>query len=164
MLDSDLAEFYGVRTDRLTQAIGRNQDRFPDDFCFRLTREEFAGLTPQNAGSNTGRGGRRHLPLVFTEQGALAVSAVLRGERATAVSIAVARAFVAMRQMLEDMQALVDRLDAMETENDELRREVEELKALTTEHQADIDAMIDSHAQLSEIVGEFERTDPDGAG
>ena len=77
VLDSDLAEFYGVRTDRLTQAVKRNEDRFPGDFCFRLTPEEFSGLTPQNAGSNAGRGGRRHIPLVFTEQGALAVSGVL---------------------------------------------------------------------------------------
>jgi len=103
VLDSDLAEFYGVRTDRLTQAVRRNEERFPDDFCFRLTREEFSNLTPQNAGSSSGYGGRRHLPLVFTEQGALAVSAVLRSERAAEVSVAVARAFVAMRGQLAEL-------------------------------------------------------------
>ncbi len=105
VLDSDLAEFYGVRTDRLTQAVKRNEDRFPGDFCFRLTPEEFSGLTPQNAGSNAGRGGRRHIPLVFTEQGALAASGVLKSERAAEVSVAVARAFVAMRDQLTELES-----------------------------------------------------------
>jgi len=103
VLDSDLAEFYGVRTDRLTQAVKRNDDRFPDDFCFRLTPQEFSNLTPQNAGSSSTHGGRRHPPLVFTEQGALGVSAVLRSERAAEVSVAVARAFIAMRDQLVEL-------------------------------------------------------------
>jgi hypothetical protein len=159
VLDSDLAEFYGVKTERLTQQVRRNLDRFPEDFAFELNADEYAALTLQNASSNIGRGGRRYMPLVFTEQGALAVSGVLRSERAAEVSVAVSRAFVAMRRQLEDAQALVDRLDAVETENEELRREVEELKALTADHQADIDAMIDSHVQLSEVLEGFKSED-----
>jgi hypothetical protein len=103
VLDSDLAEFYGVKTERLLQQVRRNQGRFPEDFCFRLTRDEFADLTLQNASSSSEHGGRRHLPIVFTEQGALAVAAVLRSERAAEVSVAVARAFVAMRDQLAEL-------------------------------------------------------------
>ena len=68
MLDSELAKLYGVPTRRLNEQVKRNQDRFPGDFSFRLTAQEFAALMSQNATSNVGRGGRRKLPLVFTEQ------------------------------------------------------------------------------------------------
>ncbi len=105
VLGSDLAEFYGVRTDQITQAVRRNEDRFPDDFCFRLTPEEFSNLTTQNALSSSRHGGRRYPPLAFTEQGALAASAVLRSERAAEVSVAVARAFVAMRDQLAELES-----------------------------------------------------------
>ena len=158
VLDSDLAEFYGVRTYDVTRAVARNGERFPDDFAFRLTAAEWASLMPQNGASNA-RGGRRTPPVVFAEQGALALSGVLKSERAAEVSVAVARAFVTMRRQLEDAQVLIDRLVAVENENGELRREVEELKALTSEHQASIDTMIDSHVQLSEILQDFERKD-----
>lgn len=69
MLDEDLASLYGVETKRLIEQVKRNIDRFPDDFMFQLTTEEIAALRSQNATSNTGRGGRRHAPYVFTEQG-----------------------------------------------------------------------------------------------
>jgi hypothetical protein len=105
VLDSDLAEFYGVKTERLLQQVRRNQDRFPEDFCFQLTGDESADLTLQNAGSSSGHGGRRYLPLVFTEQGALAASAVLRSERSAEVSVAVTRAFVAMRDQLAELRS-----------------------------------------------------------
>jgi hypothetical protein len=103
VLDSDLAEFYGVRTYDVTRAVERNPRRFPSDFAFRLTTKEWASLKPQNGASKPGRGGRRKLPLVFTEQGALAISGVLKSERADEVSVAVARAFVAMRDQLAEL-------------------------------------------------------------
>jgi hypothetical protein len=105
VLDSDLADFYGVETRRLVEQVGRNPDRFPEDFAFRLTRSEFDDLISQNATSRSGHGGRRKLPLVFTEQGALAVSGVLRSEHAAEVSVAVARAFVAMRDQLAELSS-----------------------------------------------------------
>lgn len=102
VLDSDLAEFYGVRTGYVTAAVARNPERFPEDFAFRLTAEESVDLKTKNSSSS--HGGRRNLPLVFTEQGALAVSGVLKSERAAEVSVAVARAFVAMRDQLAELQ------------------------------------------------------------
>lgn len=111
MLDSDLAEFYGVQTERVAEQVKRNSDRFPEDFVFRLTDGEFANLNPQNAGSSWG--GRRKLPLAFTEAGAFALSAVLKTPRAAQVSVLVFRAFAAMRS---------DAGDATRVENALLRR------------------------------------------
>lgn len=106
VLDSDLAEFYGVRTYDVTRAVlERNPERFPSDFVFRLTAKEWAALKPQNGASKRSRGGRQTVPLAFTEQGALALSAVLKGERAAEVSVAVARAFVAMRDQLAQLRS-----------------------------------------------------------
>lgn len=82
MLDSDLAELYGVPTSALNQQVKRNADRFPDDFAFQLTQEEFEALISQIVTSNGGRGGRRKLPLVFTEQGVAMLSSVLHSKRA----------------------------------------------------------------------------------
>ena len=89
MVDSHLAELYGETTARLNQQVGRNFDRFPQDFAFQLTREEFDALMLQFATSKAGRGGRRKLPWVFTEHGILMLSSVLRSERAVQVNIAI---------------------------------------------------------------------------
>lgn len=99
VLDSDLAEFYGVETYAVTRAVERNQARFPEDFVFRLTDEEVANLNHHFGGSSRW-GGRRNNPRVFTEQGALSLAGVLKSNRADEVSVAVARAFVAMRDQL----------------------------------------------------------------
>ncbi|HMQ03622.1 MAG TPA: ORF6N domain-containing protein [Pyrinomonadaceae bacterium] len=90
MLDSELAAMYGVTTKRLNEQVKRNFDRFPDDFCFQLTEEEYVALRSQNATSKLGRGGRRHMPYVFTEQGVAMLSSVLNSERAVQVNIAIA--------------------------------------------------------------------------
>jgi ORF6N domain-containing protein len=82
ILDADLARIYGVVTSRLNEQIKRNQDRFPDDFAFRLTTDEFDRLISQSATSKLGRGGRRKLPLVFTEHGAIMAANVLNSDRA----------------------------------------------------------------------------------
>ena len=101
MIDFDLAELYGVPTKRLNERISRNKKRFPEDFMFRLTKEETESLRSQFATSNRGRGGRRYLPYAFTEQGVAMLSTVLNSEQAIAVNITIMRAFVKLRQMLD---------------------------------------------------------------
>ena len=100
MLDSDLAELYGTETKVLKQAVKRNRNRFPDDFIFELTQEEFESLRSQIVTSNKGRGGARYLPLAFTEQGVSMLSGVLNSETAVRVHIQIIRVFAKMRQLL----------------------------------------------------------------
>ena len=106
MVDEDLAELYGVPTKRLNQQVSRNRKRFPDDFMFRLTKTEAEALRLQFATSKKGRGGRRSLPYVFTEQGVAMLSSVLNSERAIEVNIMIMRAFVKLRQLLETNEEL----------------------------------------------------------
>lgn len=101
MLDSDLAKLYDVETRVLNQAVKRNLTRFPEDFMFQLTKEEFENLKSQFVTSSSGNyGGRRKLPYVFTEQGVAMLSSVLNSERAVQVNIGIMRAFVNMRKVL----------------------------------------------------------------
>jgi hypothetical protein len=114
LLDRDLAKIYGVPTFRFNEAIKRNRHRFPPDFMFELTREEFEGLISQNAMSKPGRGGRRTLPYAFTEHGALQAANVLRSQRAVQMSVFVIRAFVKMREALRGSPELARKLAALE--------------------------------------------------
>ncbi|SRR6266446_1430167 len=114
MLDSDLARIYGVPTTRLNQQFKRNRGRFPEDFAFQLTGEEFAALISQIAISKRGRGGRRTLPWVFTEHGALMLASVLNSPTAVEASVRVVRAFVRMREMLSLHRELAQKLFALE--------------------------------------------------
>src|SRR5262249_32247434 len=100
ILDSELAALYGVTTARLNEQVGRNIERFPKDFAFRLTREEFDNLISQFATSRSRWGGRRKLPNVFTEHGAVMAASVLNSPIAVAASIEVVRAFVRLRQII----------------------------------------------------------------
>ncbi len=118
MLDTDLAELYQVQTFRLNEQVKRNRTRFPEDFMFRLTKEEARSLTSQFARSNKGRGGRRTPPYAFTEQGVAMLSSVLHSERAVQVNIAIMRAFVKLREMLASNRDLARRLDEMEKKYD----------------------------------------------
>lgn len=118
MLDSDLAELYGVETKALNRAVRRNPERFPEDFMFQLTGEEIESLRFQFGTSNAGRGGRRYLPYVFTEQGVAMLSSVLRSERAVAVNIAIMRAFVQMRRLLMNDGDLARKIFALEQKYD----------------------------------------------
>jgi hypothetical protein len=118
ILDSDLAEIYGVETRVLNQAIRRNIHRFPEDFVFELTREEHNSLMSQIVISKSGRGGRRKLPLAFTEHGALMAANVLKSERAVKASVEVVRAFVKMRNMLASNAELGKKIDALERKYD----------------------------------------------
>ncbi|WP_316825658.1 ORF6N domain-containing protein [Pedobacter miscanthi] len=112
MLDSDLAELYGVETKRLNEQVGRNPDRFPEDFMFQLTDEEWLNLKSQNATSSWG--GRRKLPFVFTEHGILMLSSVLNSKQAIQVNIQIVRIFSRIRQFIMD--------------SGELKLEIEEIK------------------------------------
>jgi phage regulator Rha-like protein len=119
MLDSDLAELYQVEAKALNKAVRRNLDRFPDDFMFQLTDEEFQSLRSQTGTLKTGRGQhRKYLPLVFTEQGVTMLASVLRSERAVQVSISVVRAFVKLRELLASHKGLADKLAEMEQKYD----------------------------------------------
>jgi hypothetical protein len=106
MIDIDLADLYQVPTKRLNEQVRRNRRRFPEDFMFQLTTTEAAALRSQFATSKTGRGGRRYRPYAFTEQGVAMLSSVLNSERAIEVNIAIMRAFVKLRQMLESNEEL----------------------------------------------------------
>jgi len=113
LLDADLAMLYGVTTGNLNKAVKRNLRRFPSDFMFQLTDEEAAGLIFQT-GISKQRGGRRHNPYAFTEQGVAMLSSVLRSERAVQVNVAIMRAFVSLRRMLAGNEALARKLAELE--------------------------------------------------
>ena len=118
MLDSDLAQLYGVRVERLNEAVKRNEDRFPSDFMFQLTKPEFEHLKSQIAISSSKWGGRRHAPYAFTEQGVAMLSSVLRSKRAIQVNIAIMRAFVQLREMIASNKGLARRLNELEKKYD----------------------------------------------
>src|SRR5688572_26115784 len=100
MVDADLARLYGVTTARLNQQVSRNPQRFPPDFMFRVTREEAALMLQIATSKQGGRGGRRKLPRVFTQEGVAALSAVLKSPAAIRAHNAIMRAFVQMRNAL----------------------------------------------------------------
>jgi hypothetical protein len=113
MLDSDLAAIYGTSTMRLNEQFKRNRKRFPDDFAFVLTREEFTSLISQDAISRS-HGGRRTLPIAFTEHGAIMLASVLNSEIAVQASIRVVRAFVRLREMVAANAQLASKLAELE--------------------------------------------------
>jgi len=113
MLDRDLAELYEVETGVLVRAMKRNADRFPEDFVFQLTQEEFENLRCQ-VGTSSQWGGRRYRPYAFTEQGIAMLSSVLRSKKAAHANVVIMRTFVAFRQMLatnEELARKVHQLD-----------------------------------------------------
>lgn len=138
LLDTELAELYGVATKVLLQAVKRNRERFPEDFMIQLTEPEWEALRSQNVTSNAQRGGRRYLPYAFTEQGVAMLSSVLRSKRAIAVNIQIMRAFVRMRELLSSNRELARQLKQLE-----VRLE----KKLTTHDQA-IAAILSAIRQL----------------
>ncbi len=113
MLDSELAALYGVTTGHLNRAVKRNTERFPLDFMFRLSHKESESLICQY-GISKGRGGTRHCPFAFTEQGVAMLSSVLRSDRAVQVNIAIMRAFVQLRQALASHEQLARKLAELE--------------------------------------------------
>jgi hypothetical protein len=113
MLDSDLAKLYKVQTMVLNQAVKRNKNRFPDDFAFQLTQQEFTDLLSQIVIANPGRGGRRTRPWVFTEHGVAMLSSVLRSPTAVRVNVEIMRAFVRLRRLLATPGELVEQLQKL---------------------------------------------------
>lgn len=123
MLDSDLAELYQVETKNLNKAVKRNKNRFPEDFMFQITTEEHEILRFQTGTSKLEektdpRGGRRNLPLVFTEQGVAMLSSVLRSERAVSVNIEIMRTFVKLKELLLTNKELAQKLGLLEKKYD----------------------------------------------
>jgi hypothetical protein len=114
VLDTALAEIYGVPVKRLNQQVNRNRNRFPSDFMFRLNPREFASLRLQFATAKKGRGGRRSLPYAFTEHGAIMAATVLNSEQAVEMSVFVVRAFVRLRAVLATQKELAARIEEAE--------------------------------------------------
>ena len=136
MLDSDLAELYQVTTGRLNEQVKRNLNRFPSQFMFQLTDDEYTFLISQFAISKKRRGGRRTSPYVFTEQGIAMLSAVLKSDIAVDVSIKIMDTFVGMRNFLlsnKEMFARLDRVELKQLETDKKLEEVFNYIATNTE-------------------------------
>lgn len=134
MLDSDLAAVYGVTTAALNQAVKRNPRRFVADFAFQVNAEEFSTLISQNVIAKAGRGGRRTLPWVFTEHGAIMLASVLKSDRAVEMSVYVVRAFIRIRELLMS--------------NRELAAKLEELEQRVSEHDRSIAALVAAIREL----------------
>jgi hypothetical protein len=117
MLDSDLAELYDVETKQLKQAVRRNRNRFPQDFMFELSEDEFQILRSQTETSSWG--GTRYSPFVFTELGVAMLSSILRSDRAIHVNIQIMRAFTRLREMLSGYEELRVKIENMEAKYDD---------------------------------------------
>ena len=117
LLDADLADLYGVATKVLNQAVKRNLDRFPEDFMFQLTPEEWGNMRSQIV--TTSRRKLSAAPYAFTEQGVAMLSSVLRSARAVEVNIAIMRTFVQLRRLMDSNRDLARRIEALETRYDE---------------------------------------------
>lgn len=120
LIDADLAFLYGVQTKVLVQSVKRNISRFPADFMFQLTADEFAALRSQAVTSKQGRGGRRTLPYAFTEQGVAMLSSVLNSEQAVAINVEIMRIFVQVRELSVTHRDLAQRLAELEQKTDAL--------------------------------------------
>jgi len=137
LLDTELARLYGVQAGALNRAVKRNALRFPEDFMFQLTREEFTVLRCQVGTLKHGRGRhRKYLPYAFTEQGVAMLSSVLHSRRAVLVNIAIMRAFVSLRRMLASDEAFA--------------RKLAELERRLESHDASIRSLFDAIRQLME--------------
>lgn len=115
MIDSDLAQLYQLETKTLNKAVARNLDRFPEDFMFRLSKEEFDNLRLQIGTSSSGYGGRRYLPYAFTEHGVAMLSSILNSSRAVQMNILIIRAFIKMKDLLATHKDLAARVEKLET-------------------------------------------------
>ncbi len=114
IIDTALAEIYGVPVKRLNQQVNRNRERFPSDFMFQITTREFSALKLQFATSKKSRGGRRSLPYAFTEHGAIMAATVLNSERAVEMSVFVVRAFVRLRALLAANEEFAEKIKELE--------------------------------------------------
>jgi ORF6N domain len=134
LLDRDLAKLYGVETKALKQAVRRNIKRFPSDFMFELSKEEFEDWRSQFVTSNSDKMGLRYKPMAFTEQGVAMLSSVLKSERAIEVNIAIMRAFVELRKISSSHKQLAQKL--------------REIESRLEDHDESIDAIFEAIQQL----------------
>jgi len=165
MLDRDLAEMYGVETRILNQAVKRNKERFPIQFCFQLEKDEFLNWKSQIVISNQNKMGLRRFPFVFTEQGVAMLSAVLRSDTAVKVSIQIMSAFVKMRQIIQSNSSLIQRLDKIELKQLETDLKFDrifkalESKTLTPDKGIFFDGQVfDAHAFVSDLIRKAEKS------
>lgn len=136
ILDSDIAELYGVTVKRLNEQVKRNRERFPSDFMFQLSLKESATLRSQIATSNKSRGGRRYTPYAFTEHGAIMAATVLNSARAVQMSVFVVRAFIRLREMLATNRRLAGKVyeleNRLDTHDSTIQDLIEAIKDLMT--------------------------------
>lgn len=153
MMDSDLAMLYQVETGNLNKAMKRNLKRFPEDFCFQLTKEEFDNLKIQNGiSSENEHGGRRKMPYMYTEQGIAMLSAVLRSDTAIQVSIGIMKTFVEMRRYLAHGALLLERVNDLEVKQIESDRKREEFEQRTEKRFEEVFDYISDHAESEQKI------------
>lgn len=168
MLDFDLAELYGSETKRLKEAVRRNLKRFPSDFMFELTKEEFDSLRSQIASSNK-RGGTRYMPFAFTEQGVAMLSSVLNSESAIEINISIMRAFVTVRQYLssvsnttKEIEELKLRMKMLEEGNEDTIAAVNDLSEDTRKELDDIYLALSQLADKQKQINQQRERKPIG--
>lgn len=168
MLDFDLAEPYGSETKRLKEAVRRNLKRFPCDFMFELTKEEFESLRSQIASSNK-RGGTRYMPFAFTEQGVAMLSSVLNSEAAIEINISIMRAFVTVRQYLssvnnttKEIEELKQRMKMLEEGNEDTIAAVNDLSEDTRKELDDIYLALSQLADKQKQINQQRERKPIG--
>lgn len=146
MLDSDLAKLYGVETKVLNQAVKRNLRRFPDDFMFQITSEEYHLLKSQIVTSKTGSGGKQKQPLVFTENGVAMLSGILNSERAINVNISIMRTFTKLRSFLAMDSSLKDEVS-------QLKKDTNHLFKIVFERLDDLEGGLPEHPKDRKRIG-----------
>ena len=156
MIDRDIAEFYGVETRVLNQAVKRNKERFPEEFCFQLSATEFENWKSQFVISNSDKMGLRRPPFAFTEQGVAMLSAVLKSETAIHASVQIMKAFVAMRKFLLSNAQIFQRLDSLEVHQIESDKRIDELFSLMDKYKIDDVQGIFFQGQIFDAYAKFE--------
>ena len=156
MLDRDLAELYGVETRVLNQAVRRNIERFPEDFCFQLSESEFENWKSQIVISNSERMGLRKKPFAFTEHGVTMLASVLKSETAVKASIQIVKAFVAMRHFLQNNLLLFDEIVAIKHHQLDADRRIDELFDRMDRYAVDDTQGIFFQGQIFDAYAKFE--------
>lgn len=153
MLDADLAELYQVETKAMNRSILRNIERFPEDFMFQLTADEYDSLRYQIGTSNIGRGGRRYLPYAFTELGVAMLSSVLKSDRAIQMNIFIIRAFVKLRELLSTHKEFARKLEVIEREQKEQGKDITSLVIVLNKMKKDVDKLLTEKEKLRSVIG-----------
>ncbi|MBO7606131.1 MAG: ORF6N domain-containing protein [Paludibacteraceae bacterium] len=156
MIDRDIAELYGVETRILNQAVKRNMERFPNEFCFQLNEDEFEKWKSQFVISNSIKMGLRKRPFAFTEQGVAMLSAVLKSDKAVTASIQIIKAFVSMRRFLLSNAQIFQRLDSLEIHRIESDKRIDELFTRMDRYKIDDTQGIFFQGQIFDAYAKFQ--------